>query len=53
MTSSSQRALRLQELLAEDGIDATYQECVDLLMADLVEQIRAKNLCQELDTVSV
>lgn len=49
----SERALRLQVLLAEDGIEATYEECVQLLVADLVEQIRARNVSQELDTVSV
>lgn len=47
-----ERATELQILLENDGIRATHQECVDLLIADLVEQILQKNRCRELDTVS-
>lgn len=48
-----ERITKLQQLLHGDGIEATLQECEDLLVADFIEQIRANPPTKVLDTVSV
>ena len=37
-----ERATKLQALLAEDKIQATHEECRDLIISDFIEQVRAK-----------
>lgn len=39
-----ERAARLQELLDNDGIPVTLEDCEDLLLADAVEQLKVKTL---------
>lgn len=44
----NERAAKLQALLADDKIPATLEECRDLIIAQFIEDVRAKASTLEL-----